>query len=114
MSKKLQNDEMYLLWNFSSRDTAALEMISMTQCYGFQAPLSRYGAWGDTILDIVMRKELQNAKMYLPWNFSSRDTAALEIISMTQCYGVQAPLSRYGARGDAILDISMHKELQNA
>ena len=27
---------------------------------------------------------------------------------------IQAPLSRYGARGDAILEISMHKELQNA
>ena len=87
MRKKLQNDKMYLPWNFSPRDTIALEVITMTYCYGFQAPLSRYGAWGDTVLEIVMRKKMQNDEMYLPWNFSSCDTIALKVITMTYCYG---------------------------
>ena len=37
----------------------------MTQCFGFQAPLSRYGAWGDTVLDISMHKNLQSGVSFV-------------------------------------------------
>ena len=97
MRKKFQNDEMYLPWNTSSPDTIGLEMIPMLDCHGFQASLLRYGAWGDSVLDIVMRKKFQNDEMYLPWNTSSRDTVGLEMITILHCYGFQASLSRYGA-----------------
>ena len=64
--ERFDNDEICLLWNFLSRDTAKTQMISMTDCYGSQVPLVRYGTWGDTILDIVMRKKIKNCEMYLP------------------------------------------------
>ena len=47
-----------------------------------QAPLSRYAAWDDAILDIVMHEKLQNERMYPSSNFQFRDTAAPDVISM--------------------------------
>ena len=37
----------------------------MTQCFGFQAPLLRYGACGDTILDISKHSNLQSGVSFV-------------------------------------------------
>ena len=58
---------MYLLWNFPSRDNLGLEVITMLHCYGFETSLSPYGAWGDTLLDIVQRKKMKMTKFIFPW-----------------------------------------------
>ena len=107
----MQNDEIHLPLNFSSRDTVGLEMIPMLHCHGFQASLLRIGACGDSVLDIVMRKKIQNDEMYLPWNVSSRDTVGLEMITILHCYGFQASLSRYGAWVNTVLTIVMRKKI---